>query len=406
MKTICFDPVTGASGDMILAALFDLGADPEFVENKLRTTGLHEFELSFERKANREKILCGFCQVNVHHSHHAEQETCHNKEKHHRHDRHHHHRGLKDILELIDLGDFSNRAKDRAAAVFRRLAEAEGAVHGVSPQEVHFHEVGAVDSIVDIVGSCLALEQLQVETIYVSAFKIGTGTVECEHGTMPLPAPATARLLEVSRVQRLDINSELTTPTGAALLTTLSDGDWNNLDGKFIKSGTGHGRRCFDSRPNILRAYLMELPQASETVEVIECDIDDQTPEMLAILTDQLRQKGAVDVMTSPIMMKKNRHGIRLTVLSPLSQTEQLSQEILGQSSTIGVRIHTVRRILLPRHSISIDTPWGQVQAKKIERPSGTEIVPEAGSCAALAETAKVPVRQIVDSARSWLDQE
>ncbi len=401
MLTVCFDPITGAAGDMILAALFELGAEPEYVSEKLRTMGLSEFDLQFEQKAEQDGVVYGFCHVIPHPDQHRRQRHEHSSDQ-SEPDHHHHHRRLKDILELIDRGDFPERVKDRAAAVFRRLAEAEGAVHGKSPQDVQFHEVGAVDSIVDIVGTCLALEQLQVDSIYVSSFKIGCGTIECEHGTMPVPAPATAKLLEDSRVRRLNIESELTTPTGAALLTTLSDGDWGDLSGRIVRVGTGHGKRYFEERPNILRAYLMELPPAPETVEVIECDLDDQTPEMTALLSDHLRARGAIDVVTLPIMMKKKRNGIRLSVLSPLHLTERLSNQILGHSSTIGVRIYSVRRFLLPRQSVTVETPWGVVQAKKIERPTGTEIVPEADACAKTAENAGIPVRRVADWARSW----
>ncbi len=441
MRAICFDPVTGASGDMILAALLDLGADQEYVVEKLLTTGLQDFELDFQRKTGGDSIVCGYCEVRnlannttpeqVHehdakpdHEHTHQHDQTHGRDhehshqhsdqlglptdSHHRHEHHsqphHHHRRLRDILQLIENGEFPERAKERAAAVFRRLAEAEGAVHGIPPKDVHFHEVGAVDSIVDIVGVCLALEQLDIERVYVADLKIGHGVVHCEHGVMPVPAPATAKLIEGAEVTRLPIEAELTTPTGAALLTTLSDGGWSQLQCRILKVGTGHGRRQLAERPNILRAYLVETPPAMEIIDVIECDLDDQTAEMTAMLADRLRELGALDVVCLPALMKKGRPGNRLSVLAPAGLSDELVSEILGQSSSLGVRAWPVRRTVLPRQSITVNTPWGEVQAKQVERTTGIEIVPEADSCRELADSLGLPPRRIADQARRWED--
>lgn len=403
MNAICFDPVTGASGDMILASLFDLGANPEQVKTQIESTGLSGFELEFEQHPGSDGIVYGYCKINPNeHSHTASPDETEHDHSHHDHQHNTGYRHLRDILHLLDKGDFPERAKERSAAVFRRLAEAEGAVHGKPAKDVHFHEVGAVDSIVDILGTCLALEQLEIEQIFVSYFKIGRGVLTCEHGTMPIPAPATAELLKGFEVSKLNIDAELTTPTGAALLTTLSDGNWNEIQCRMLNSGTGHGYRELNERPNIIRAYLVETPPALEIVEMIECDLDDQNGEMTALITEQLRVAGALDVVLIPTIMKKGRPGVRLSVLSPAGLSDDLVTEILSHSSTLGVRIYPVRRLTLPRQEVSRSTPWGEIQAKRVERPSGVEIIPEAEECRKLAQALNIPARKIADQVKKW----
>lgn len=382
MSVVCFDPVTGASGDMILGALFDLGADPRRVEGVLRDGGLGKFRLEFERKEVAHHMRYGFCTV------HAEEDN--------------RHRHLPDILELIDRGSASARAKSRASAVFNRLAKAEATVHGVAVDDVHFHEVGAIDTVVDVLGTCIALDDLDAAHVYCSAFKVGTGTVTCSHGVLPLPAPATAALLEGFPVQRLDIAAELTTPTGAAILTTLSKGSWSGLTFGLLKTGTGHGRRTHGQSPNILRAYLMEAQPDLEPVEILESDIDDETPEILGALTDTLRAAGALDATLSPLTMKKGRQGARLSVVARVGDGSRLAEIVFRESSTLGIRLLRAQRFVLPRCATTAQTPWGPVQAKRIERPHGIEIAPEADSCRTLARDSGAAMRDIVQAARNF----
>lgn len=389
MKTICFDPVGGAAGDMILAALFDLGAPVEAVDHAVRSTGLEEFELHFERRQDENGIVCGFCDVRTHDRHD------HGPGHGHGHDGHHG-RHLAEILAMIDSATFAARVKGRAAAVFRRLADAEAAVHGIAPEEVHFHEVGAVDSIVDIVGVCVALECLDVDTVLCSELKLGHGTVTCAHGVLPVPAPATAKLLEGAVVKRLDVSCELTTPTGAALLTTLSEGPWNDVPFSVTRVGAGHGRRVLDDVPNIIRAFLCEDPVSAEMVRLLETDIDDDTPERIAHVADALREAGALDVTVMPVQMKKGRTGLRIGVLAPLGREDAFVRLLLDESSTIGVRSHTVRRYALPRTSGTVDTPWGPVKVKTVTRPAGPESVPEFDDCRRVASDAGVPLRKVM----------
>ncbi len=424
MAMVCFDPVGGAAGDMILAALFDAGADPAAVAAALRTTGLDDFEIDFQRRPDANGIVCGFCEVRTPHAptatvtasqpsadpHDHDHDHDHEHDHGHAHDHGHGHghqgRRLGEILALIDAGQFAGRVKQRATAIFRRLAAAEAAVHGIAPEEVHFHEVGAVDAFVDIVGSCLALEQLDADQIHCSELKIGQGTVRCAHGVLPVPAPATAKLIEGFAVRRLALDCELTTPTGAAILTTLSAGPWHNLPLTVGRVGVGHGRREHAGVPNVIRAFVGTATAAGELVEMLETDIDDDTGERLGVLAERLRAAGALDVTLAPIYMKKQRPGSRVGVLCQAGRTAALVRLLLDESSTIGVRVQPLRRFTLPRQASRLTTPWGEVEAKRIERPSGVEIAPELESCRRLAEQTGVPLRRIMAAASAGAECE
>jgi uncharacterized protein (TIGR00299 family) protein len=324
----------------------------------------------------------------------------------------HQHRGLNDIIALIHGSDAPTRAKDRATRIFQRLGQAEAAVHGVDIDQVHFHEVGAVDSLADIFGICLALEQLDIDHVYCSGYKIGHGTVRCAHGLMPVPAPATARLLEGFPVTRLPIASELTTPTGAAVLTTLSEGALPTRPLLLRGTGHGHGRKTFPEMPNLVRALLFEdgattataeTEMDADTVSVISFETDDQTAESIGYLSEQLLAAGALDVSMTPAQMKKNRPGVRVQILARPADESRLATMILTESSTLGVRVQTARRLFLPRTTARITTPWGEVNAKIVDRPGGLrETVPEYDDARRLALEQKIPIRRILDSIRNW----
>jgi uncharacterized protein (TIGR00299 family) protein len=439
MPDIAFEPVMGASGDMILGALFDLGANPATVERDLRNAGLDGFHLHFTHADGPHHVRYGRCEVHVEgeeacgrwpvvggekpknaahdhhhgHNHHAPspQATDHRPQT----ASHQPHRGLRDILEIIGRLQAPPRAKERAARIFTRLADAEAAVHGIAPEKVHFHEVGAVDSIVDILGACLALEQLQVDRVFCSAMKVGTGTIRCAHGILPNPAPATVRLLEgsVLPVVRLPVEMELTTPTGAAILTALAEGDWSGRPLRWTRAGSGCGSRTLPEGPNILRAFLLESAPAAatptaapeEAITVLETDLDDESPEVTATLPDLLRRAGALDATLAPLLMKKGRPGVRLTVLAKPADAAALAALILTHSSSIGVRTWAAARFVLPREAGTAATPWGDVRTKRVTRPDGTvEATPEFESCRELAEKAGVPLRRIMHAARAFGD--
>jgi len=413
MSHLLFEPVLGASGDMTLGALFDLGADPVAVTEALHAAGLDGFTLAFSRRHGPHQVGYGRCEVHL-----TDRDPGHGADHGHAHGHDHHHRppprrGLSEIRRFIDGGHFPARAAARATAVFRRLAEAEAAVHGVSVEAVHFHEVGAVDALVDIIGSCLALEQLGVDEVWCSPLPVGTGVIHCAHGILPNPAPATVSLLAGFPVVRRAIEAELTTPTGAALLTTLSAGDWSGRPWRFHRSGAGLGAAELAAGPNLLRAHLAEpldsppppAPGAPETVEVLECDLDDESPEVLGALTARLLAAGALDAALLPVQMKKGRPGSRLSVLARPADAARLANLILAESATLGVRTHSARRWTLEREETRVETPWGEVRGKRVRRPGGAvETTPEFEDCRELAERCGVPLRRIMAAARRWED--
>lgn len=408
MRIISFEPLSGAAGDMILASLLDLGADPVAISATLRQCGLHGVELAFSRAKCRHGIICGSLRVLENgqepdgHDHDHDHE--HDHELHH----HHEHRGLKDILAMIHGSDAAARAKARAEKIFRRLAWAEAAIHGVAVDDVHFHEVGAVDSIADIFGVCLALEHLGIDAVYCTGYKIGHGTVRCAHGVMPVPAPATAKLLEGFAVTRLPIMSELTTPTGAAVLTALSEGSLPQRPLTLLGTGYGHGRKEFDLMPNVVRALLFESTDdgvglLADTVSVLSFEVDDMSPEALGFLQERAMSAGALDVCFIPAQMKKNRPGTQVRILARSADAARLAILALSESSSLGIRLTEERRLVLPRVTECVETRWGSVCCKRVQRPDGhSEVVPEYESARELALAKNVPLRQIMDAVRAW----
>ena len=384
MKSIFFEPVGGASGDMILGALLDLGADPERIVNILRAAGVTGFSLKFAHTEPDPGIQYGRCLIET--------------------EPQHQHRHLRDLLDIADKAEVNDRVRQRATAIFTKLAEAEAAVHDMPIDKVHFHEVGAVDTIVDVLGACIALEELEIDHIYCSEMKTGKGIISCSHGTLPVPVPAVTRMLAGHLVEPLDIAAELTTPTGAAILTTLSAGNWRGKAGQFVKIGTGHGQRDLKPLPNIIRAMLMEEPDCTaekeeEKVEVLETDIDDQSPELTAMLCDTLRQAGALDVTLTQIIMKKGRPGVRLTLLAEAAKANELVRLLFKHSSTIGIRQHHCTRHTLKRRNTTVPTEYGEVSIKVVERPDGPDAKPEAESCLELARQAGVPPARVMQAA-------
>jgi len=486
MRVLSLEPLSGAAGDMILAALIDLGADPAPITATLQECGLAGVQLAFTREKCRHGIMCGYLRVLEHgadadghdHDHAHAPGEAHEHEHDHAHapgeahehdhdhahapgenpvhthdhdhgdgvvhshdhthapgdpqvhghthdhgDEHSHshsdvgaaipahvhaHRGLSDILSLIHGSSAAARAKARAEKIFRRLAAAEAAIHGVSPDDVHFHEVGAVDSIADIFGICLALEQLSVDVVYCSGYKIGHGTVRCAHGVMPVPAPATAKLLEGYAVTRLPIMGELTTPTGAAVLTALSEGALPSQPMTLLGTGYGHGRKEFELMPNVVRALLFEPADGkaglqTDVVAVISFEVDDMSPEALGYLLERGLAAGALDVSFVAVQMKKNRPGTQVRVLARCEDAQRLATLALRETSTLGVRMREERRWVLSRQAELIQTPWGALRCKRVMRPGGhSELVPEYDSARELAMASGRPLRQIMDAARSW----
>ncbi|MBN2302500.1 MAG: nickel pincer cofactor biosynthesis protein LarC, partial [Lentisphaerae bacterium] len=302
MRSIRFDSVGGASGDMILATLIDLGADPSMLSNQLASLHVDKFSINAERYIS-DSFSGTRVTVNVPH-------------KHDYFERH-----LSDIVALIDNSNLSQRVKTSSKAVFELLAAAEAKAHNTTPDRIHFHEVGAMDSIVDIVASCSALELLNVDVIHVGPLPLGCGTITCAHGVLPIPVPATAEILAGSPVVQTDEPFELVTPTGAALLTAwrrqYAD-DENDRPTTIVRTGAGFGHHKLKSRPNMLRGILMESCPNNTLFDyctVLECNIDDTVPELLGTLAAKLLKNGALDTFTTAVQMKKQRPGILFTVL-------------------------------------------------------------------------------------------
>ena len=309
------------------------------------------------------------------------------------------HRHLPHILKMIDAASaLPPRVKQNASAVFQRLGEAEASVHQVPIEKVHFHEVGAVDSIIDIVGACLALDLLGVDTLVCSPLNVGSGTVKTEHGLLPVPAPATAELLRGKPVYSRGPAVELTTPTGAAVAATLAAEFGAMPSMRIAASGYGAGSRDFPDQPNVLRALLGEASGAEEatSITVIEANIDDLSPQILGYAMERLLDAGALDVSLQPIEMKKSRPGTLLRVLSKPEDRERLTDIVFAETSTLGLRMYPAERRVQSREWVQVSTPHGSVRMKV----SGAgAYAPEFEDCRSLALATGTPLKQIIAEA-------
>jgi uncharacterized protein (TIGR00299 family) protein len=376
MKICYIDAFSGISGDMTVGALLDAGADFNALSDALTSLGTGaSFRLE---KTKRRGISASKFHV----------ETVETKA----------HRHLHHIDKLIDAAPLSDNVKANAKAVFRRLGESEAKCHATTIEKVHFHEVGAVDSICDIVGACFCLDNLGIDQIVCSPINVGSGTVNTEHGVLPVPAPATADLLTGRPVYSRGPAVELTTPTGAALMTTLAS-QFGSMPALRISSmGYGAGDKDFPENANVLRVLIGESSGASEatTITIIEANIDDTTPEVLGYATERLLEAGALDVTITPVLMKKNRPGSMLTVIARPEDTEQLSALAIGETTTLGVRIYSAERRVQKRELVEVDTPHGRVRVKFSDNGA---FAPEYEDCRRLAVEGGVPLKTIMTEA-------
>lgn len=417
-KYIRLDSVGGASGDMLLAALVTLGADLQAIEQTLNAFFPEHLHLHCEPASAaglnglRLTVQCPVSGVLTPASGVLGPESNNWPDAHHHHHHHpgkHHHRGLKEIEALLTGSSLSEATRTRALAVFRALGEAEAKIHNKSLETVHFHEVGAWDSIADIVGSCLALEQLGVCGVSCGPLPSGVGTITCSHGEMPNPAPATQELLAGMRVIQTDEPFELVTPTAAALLRVFTRCLEQVPEETVIeKSGFGFGRRTLNHRPNVLRATLMteeetqgqQDPRTQDpgTILVLEANLDDCNPEWIASLVPVLLEQGALDVWQTPVVMKKGRAGVVLSVLAPEERAATLRETMFKGTTTFGIRYYPVQREILERRFEQIKTPYGEVPVK-LGLYKGEVITrsPEHDACEALAKANGVTVRQVCE---------
>lgn len=319
------------------------------------------------------------------------------------------HRHLHHILEIISAADLPAVAKDQAKQIFTRLAEAEAKVHGTTPDKVHFHEVGAVDAIVDVVGSVMGLYRLGIERVICSPIPTGSGTIACDHGVMPIPAPATAELLTGVPLAETDEAGELTTPTGAAILTTLAE-RFGPLPAMTVRRvGVGAGSRDGRSRPNILRLFVGETAERRDAAEqadeivVLEANLDDATGEQIGHSFDALLAAGALDVFTTPITMKKNRPGVLVTVLAPSDKQQACEDALFAETTTFGIRRHVCSRRKLARTSETVATRFGEIRVKVGRGGGGVIAAPEYEDCVRAAREHGARLRDVMfEARRAW----
>jgi uncharacterized protein (TIGR00299 family) protein len=413
MRALYFDCFSGISGDMTVGALRDLGVEEEVFQKAMGALGLGaEFHAHFQR-GSRQLIAGWKFDVHAHEhgdAHHHEEHDHYHGHSHdqghsHAHDHEHHGghahgRSFRQIRELIEKSGLSDFVKSRSVAVFHRIAVAEGKIHGTAAEDVTFHEVGAVDSIADIVAACAGLEALDVCRVFASKLVEGTGWVDCAHGRFPLPAPATMDILAGIPLRQIEEDSELITPTGAALLAEFAHSFGPLPEMRIEKIGYGLGTRDSSPRPNVLRVVLGECadtPDAEiDEITQIETNLDDFTPELAGAAMERLFTAGALDVFFTPAQMKKNRPGFVLTVLASEENAAGLARIILTETSAFGVRMHRVRRMKLRRQFRDVETPYGAVRIKL--GFLGDELVqaaPEYESCREVAKKAGVSVKDV-----------
>jgi uncharacterized protein (TIGR00299 family) protein len=380
VKVVYFDCPSGASGDMILGALIDAGVPLPTLRAELAKLVLPGFSLE-AREVRRGAFRATKADVLL------DQQV------------RHHHRQLRDILAILGASQLPPSVIAGAARIFSRLAEAEARVHGTGIEEVRFHDVGAVDAIVDVTGAVIALHLLGAESVHVSALPVGGGFVEGPHGRMPVPGPGAAELLRGFPVVDTGVRSELITPTGAAILTTLAAGSGRMPSMTVELIGYGAGTKDLPTTPNVLRCFVGETAEASttETVAQLETTIDDMSPQLYEPLMDRLFEAGALDVFLTPVVMKRSRPGTVLTALCPKDKVSDLSRVLFEESSTIGVRWTEVSRTRLDREVVTIATDYGPLPVK-VSRLAGriVTVTPEFADVVRLAQAKSLPVREVL----------
>jgi uncharacterized protein (TIGR00299 family) protein len=434
LTTLYFDCFSGAAGDMILGALIDAGVPLEDVRRALGSLAIAPDTIWTDRvtragvSATRFRVrgehapASGAPQhagalAHAHDHHHDRGADHHSADRPHWHGTHlhthgapHQHRTLGEIADLIDRSALSPGGKARAKHLFQRLGTAEAAIHGVPLETVHLHEVGALDSIIDVVGTVFALESLEIDRILASPMNVGGGTVHSAHGVYPVPAPATLRLLQGAPVYSGAQQVELVTPTGALLVTDYASGYGAMPAMRVSRIGYGAGSRDFPDTPNVVRVVIGEQDDtaASHTVVIIEAEIDDMNPQIFGVLMDRLLGEGALDVFYTPIQMKKSRPGTLVTIVAPPTARERLTATVFRETTTIGVRYRDMLRECLDRETIAVDTPLGSIRFK-IARRNGVVMnaAPEFDDCVRLAAEHRLPAKQVQALAmQAYLDSQ
>lgn len=383
MRTLYFDCFAGASGDMILGALVGAGVDARALLGQLSRLGVSGFEVEFEI-VDRSGISATRAHVRT-----GEQ---------------HHHRHLADIRKIISASDLSEAVKQRAGRIFTRLAEAEARVHNTPVERVHFHEVGALDAIVDVIGACVGFELLEVERFVCSPLHVGSGTVEMAHGRFPVPPPAVTELLRDAPIYATDVRGELVTPTGAAIISSVCE-EYGALPPMRVeRTGYGAGGREYERFPNVLRVMVGET-EATTNVEklfVVETNVDDSSPQVVGHVMERALALGALDCYFTPAQMKKNRPGVLISILCEPKDREAMFQLLFDETTTLGARSYEVERRCLEREFVKVETEFGIISVKVGSLNGRVNVAtPEYEECRAAAESSGVPLRVVEAAARA-----
>ncbi len=442
-RKLYFECESGISGDMTVAALLDLGGDEKKLRAALASLPLEGYEIKISRKTKAGLDCCDFAVLLDHehenhdhdmdylygheheeddadhahdHDHHHDHEHehhhdyvhdhehkhDHDHEHHHDHEYHHEHRGVHEIFSIIDAGGLTPGAKALAKKIFMIVAKAESKAHGKPVEEVHFHEVGAVDSIIDVVSAAVLLDELDIKDVIVTGLCEGHGTVRCQHGIIPVPVPAVAHIAEAEGLTLIPVNvkGELVTPTGAAIAAAIRTADKLPSSYRIIKTGLGAGKREYN-RPGFVRAFIIEAdddePAAAvrDTIVKLESNLDDCSGEFLGYLMEKLMGAGARDVHFTPVFMKKNRPGYQINVICDEENRERLEHIIFAETTTIGIRRMTMERTVMERRTQTVDTPYGPVRMK-ISCINGLEkAYPEYEDVKAIAEKKQLPLQEL-----------
>ena len=384
MSTVYFDCYSGISGDMILGSLIDLGLSVSYLKKELKKLNISGYEINV-KKVEKNQIVGTDIDIVV-------------KER-------QDHRMLSDVYDLIENSQLNEKIKEMSKKIFQKLAEVESKIHNIEIDNVYFHEVGAIDSIIDIVGSVIGIKKLQINNIFCSYLPLGVGFVTCSHGMIPLPAPATVELLKGVPVYSTNIKHELVTPTGAAIITTLAQHFGEMPLMKINKVGYGAGKTEME-HPNLLRVFIGELynDYDFDITSTIETNIDDMNPEIYDYLIQKLMDNGALDVFLTGIQMKKNRPAVKLSVISSVENSDKIVDIIFNETTTLGVRIYNTRRIKLFIEKRTVKTEYGDISVKigKINDKIKT-ISPEYEECRRLAEKSNIPLKDIYDLVKKKL---
>jgi len=398
MKIAFLDTFSGLSGDMMIGALISAGLPLEYLKSELAKLNLSGYELSIST-VQRKSITATKFDVkllNQHFNHKGEIHNIqHHKENHHHH--HHESRTYSEIIELINSSSLNQNVKDISNKIFTVIGEAEAKIHNVKLEDVHFHEIGAIDSIVDIVGCAIGLDYFNIEKVYTSIVPLGRGFVETQHGRMPIPAPATIEILKDYPVTFIDLQFELTTPTGAGIIKALSNGLMNDKKVKITNIGYGAGSKDIPQLPNLFRILIGEFIESYSTDDsyIVETNIDDMNPEFYPFVIEKLLEAGAHDAYLIPVIMKKGRPGIVLSTLCEATKIDDILKIIYRETTTLGVRIIKIDRRKLNRDAEIVETKFGKVKVKVVVTEYGKKYIPEFEECKKISIERNIPIADV-----------